>query len=199
MWLNGVSASLWTKGSQVQFPVRAHAWVAGQVPSKRCMTGDHALMFLFLSFSLPSSLKKINKIFLKKEFFWKVKTLTWYKRHYRGNSLPPQSPNLSDPLSGGTKYHIANFLWILLEIEIICEWADSTHTTHLDAYMYICIYSPFFTQAVEYYTHYSIPCFIGLSRYCQRFLKWLYQFTLSPVIFGIMYLLVHSFIHITDS
>ena len=33
VWLSGLSASLGTKRSPVQFPVRAHAWVAGQVPS----------------------------------------------------------------------------------------------------------------------------------------------------------------------
>ena len=33
VWLSGLSAGLRTKGSLVQFPVRAHAWVAGQVPS----------------------------------------------------------------------------------------------------------------------------------------------------------------------
>ena len=31
-WLSGLSAGLRTKGLQVQFPVRAHAWVAGQDP-----------------------------------------------------------------------------------------------------------------------------------------------------------------------
>ena len=33
VWLSGLSAGLWTKGSLVRFPVRAHAWVAGQIPS----------------------------------------------------------------------------------------------------------------------------------------------------------------------
>ena len=33
VWLSGLSAGLRTKGSPVWFPVRAHAWVAGQVPS----------------------------------------------------------------------------------------------------------------------------------------------------------------------
>ena len=33
VWLSGLSASLGTKGSLVQFLVRAHAWVLGQVPS----------------------------------------------------------------------------------------------------------------------------------------------------------------------
>ena len=33
VWLSGLSACLRTKGSPVQFPDRAHAWVAGQVPS----------------------------------------------------------------------------------------------------------------------------------------------------------------------
>ena len=33
VWLCGLSAGLRTKGSLIQFPVRAHAWIAGQVPS----------------------------------------------------------------------------------------------------------------------------------------------------------------------
>ena len=32
LWLKGLSANLRTKRSQVQFPVRAHVWVAVQVP-----------------------------------------------------------------------------------------------------------------------------------------------------------------------
>ena len=33
VWLSGLSTGLQTKRSLVQFPVRAHAWVAGKVPS----------------------------------------------------------------------------------------------------------------------------------------------------------------------
>ena len=33
VWLSGLSAHLLTKRSLVWFPIRAHAWVAGQVPS----------------------------------------------------------------------------------------------------------------------------------------------------------------------
>ena len=62
-----------TKGSPVQFPVRAHAWVAGQVPSKGCMRGNHTLMFLSLSFSFPSPLE-INKILKKNQ---KNKAIAW--------------------------------------------------------------------------------------------------------------------------
>ena len=51
-WL---SASLQIKGSLVQFPVRAHAWVSGQVPSRGRMRGNHPLMFPSLS---PSFLSK---------------------------------------------------------------------------------------------------------------------------------------------
>ena len=40
-------------GTKAQFPVRAHAWVAGQVPSGDDLRGNHTLMFLSLSFSLP--------------------------------------------------------------------------------------------------------------------------------------------------
>ena len=53
-WLSGLRVGLWTKGSPVWFPVRAHAWVAGQVPSRGCMRGNCTVMFLSLSFSLPS-------------------------------------------------------------------------------------------------------------------------------------------------
>ena len=33
VWLSGLSAGLQTKELLVQFPVRAHAWVGGQVPT----------------------------------------------------------------------------------------------------------------------------------------------------------------------
>ena len=62
VWLRGLSTSLWTKGLLVRFPVRARAWVAGQVPSWGCVKGDHTSMFL----SLPSPLK-INIILKEKE------------------------------------------------------------------------------------------------------------------------------------
>ena len=64
VWLSGLSAGLRTKGSLVQSPVRAHAWVASQVPSDppmattHCERGNYTLMFLSLSFSLPSSLSE---------------------------------------------------------------------------------------------------------------------------------------------
>ena len=60
VWLSGLSAGLWTKGSQVRFPVRAYAWVAGLVPSSGHARGNHnhTLMFLSLSFSFPSLLSK---------------------------------------------------------------------------------------------------------------------------------------------
>ena len=36
---------LWNKGSPVQFPVRAHAWVGGQVPSGGYVRGNHTSIF----------------------------------------------------------------------------------------------------------------------------------------------------------
>ena len=61
VWLSGLSAGLRTKGSPVQFPVRAHAWVVSQVPSRGRARCNHTLMFLSLSSpSFPLSLK-INK------------------------------------------------------------------------------------------------------------------------------------------
>ena len=59
VWLSGLSASLQTERSPVQFPVRAHAWGAGQVPWVRGgARGNHTFMFLSLSFSLPYPLTK---------------------------------------------------------------------------------------------------------------------------------------------
>ena len=55
VWLSGLSAGLLTKESPVRFPVRAYAWVVGQVLSRGCMRGNHTLMFLSLSPSLPFS------------------------------------------------------------------------------------------------------------------------------------------------
>ena len=55
-----MSTGLQTKGSPVRVPVRAHAWVVSQVPSRGHARGNHTLMFLYLSPSFPRS-KKINK------------------------------------------------------------------------------------------------------------------------------------------
>ena len=52
VWLSGLSAGLRTKGSPVGFPVRAHAWVAGQVPSRGRVRGNHTDVSLPL-FLLP--------------------------------------------------------------------------------------------------------------------------------------------------
>ena len=40
-----IEHGLQIKGSLVQFLVRAHAWVAGQVPSGGHVGDDHTLMF----------------------------------------------------------------------------------------------------------------------------------------------------------
>ena len=40
VWINGLTAGLQTKWSLVQIPVRAHAWVTGQVPSWGAATGN---------------------------------------------------------------------------------------------------------------------------------------------------------------
>ena len=58
LWLSGLSAGLRTKGSLVRFPVRAHAFIPGQVPIRGCTRGNHTWMFLSLSLSFPYSLSK---------------------------------------------------------------------------------------------------------------------------------------------
>ena len=60
VWLSGLSAGLQIKGSPVQVPVRAHAWVAGQVPSRRCTRGNHMDVSVPL-FLPPFPSLKINK------------------------------------------------------------------------------------------------------------------------------------------
>ena len=60
----GLSTSLRTKRLPVRLLVRAHAWVAGRVPSKGCARGNYTLVFPSLSPSFPLSLK-INKILKK--------------------------------------------------------------------------------------------------------------------------------------
>ena len=67
MALAGVAQ--WTEhrpvNQRVAGSIRAHAWVVGQVPNRGLAKGNHTLMFLSLSFSLPSPLSKnkISKIF----------------------------------------------------------------------------------------------------------------------------------------
>ena len=62
VWLSRLSAHLQTERSLVQFPVKAHAWVMGQVPSWGRARGNQwmflSLIDVSLSFSsLPLSLK----------------------------------------------------------------------------------------------------------------------------------------------
>ena len=71
VWLSGLSAGLWTKRSPVRFPLKAHVWVAGQVPSRGHARGNITLMFLSLSFSLLSLLSKNNFFLSLKKCFKK--------------------------------------------------------------------------------------------------------------------------------
>ena len=77
VWLSGLST-----GRPVNqritgsIPVRAHAWVVGQVPNWRHVTGHHSLMFLSLSFSLPFSKSKSIKS-LKKCYHWYTNSVTY--------------------------------------------------------------------------------------------------------------------------
>ena len=70
VWLSGLSAGLQIKKLQVQFPVRAHAWVTGQVPSRGRVqeATTHCCFFPSLSPSLPLSLKINKNFYLKKEY-----------------------------------------------------------------------------------------------------------------------------------
>ena len=56
VWLSGLSMGLRTKRSPVQFPVRAHAWIAGQVPSRNA--GEATTIDVSLPLSLLPPLSK---------------------------------------------------------------------------------------------------------------------------------------------
>ena len=58
VWLSGLSAILQIRGSPVWFPVSTHTWVAGHIPSRGRMRGNHTLILLSLFFSLPLPLSK---------------------------------------------------------------------------------------------------------------------------------------------
>ena len=77
----------WIECQPANQRVGAHAWVVGWVPGRGCTRGNHTLMFLFLSFSLPSPSLKINKIKKKKRLQGKSQWL-----------LPPNSFTHSRPL-----------------------------------------------------------------------------------------------------
>ena len=53
VWISGLSAGLWTKRLLVQFPVRAHAWGAGQVPSWGHARGNQWMYLSHIDVSLP--------------------------------------------------------------------------------------------------------------------------------------------------
>ena len=80
MWFSGLSAGLRAKGSLIWLPVKAHAWVVGQVPSKGCVRGNHTLMFWSLSVSLPppSPMVTVSLFFLFKVFLW----FSFFKKSY---------------------------------------------------------------------------------------------------------------------
>ena len=77
--LSGLSAGLRARGSSVRFLVRAHARVAVQVLSRGHVRGNHTLMFLSFSPSLPLSLK-VNKLFKKKKVELRVQNQYFLKR-----------------------------------------------------------------------------------------------------------------------
>ena len=55
VWLSRVSDGLRMNQRVADLiPSQGTCWFAGQVPSRGCTRGNHTLMFLSLSFSLPS-------------------------------------------------------------------------------------------------------------------------------------------------
>ena len=64
VWLSELNASLQTNRLLVRFPVRAHAWVAGQAPVAGLQEATYQCLshtWMFLSLFLPSVLLSKNK------------------------------------------------------------------------------------------------------------------------------------------
>ena len=126
MWLSGLSISLWTKGSLVQFPVRIHAWVAIQAPSRRHARSNHTWMFLSLSFSLPSPISKNKYItfFLKRE---KLRFTSWSWEYCNKQDCNHSEMSFSyypEPMN-------MFFLWLFQNFSLcLCfqQFEDDTHT-----------------------------------------------------------------------
>ena len=55
VWLGGLSTGWRTKRFLVRFPVRTHAWVAGQIPGWRYVRGNLFINVFLLLFLLPFS------------------------------------------------------------------------------------------------------------------------------------------------
>ena len=77
VWLSGLSASLWTQRLSVGFPLRAPAWVVGQVPGWG-LARDNQLQRVS-PYLPPFPSRKMNKIF-KKENDSKVSIKFLYLR-----------------------------------------------------------------------------------------------------------------------
>ena len=70
MRLSGLSAGLRTKGLQVWFPVRVHAWVACQLPRWGRAKGNQSMFLSYMNVSLPPSLlSKDKQKFLKRIWY----------------------------------------------------------------------------------------------------------------------------------
>ena len=93
MWLCGLSSGLQTERSLVPFPVRAHAWVAGQVLGWVSVRGNRSMFplrievsFLLFLPPFPSLSKNINKLLKNKNMSpghltWKALYLTTRKAY----------------------------------------------------------------------------------------------------------------------
>ena len=107
VWLSGLSIGLWIEGSPVQFLVRAHAWVVGQVTSWGCARGNQwmylshiSLTCFSLSLSLsPTSSLKINKLNLskKKEESWWQRILISYVQRWPDQAAVAVRMHLAGP------------------------------------------------------------------------------------------------------
>ena len=79
VWLSGLRPGMWTERLPVQFQVRAHAWVAGQVPSwgrgNRSMYISHT--DVSLSFSKRKDLEVIMSHYLTSNWFLRGTRASW--------------------------------------------------------------------------------------------------------------------------
>ena len=105
VWLSGLSASLWSESLpfrlpvwlQVRFPVRAHIWVAAQVPGWGCARGIR-LMFLSPP-SLPFFLsRKLFKNHLFKDYEPQTMTCEYHTRSAKSSRNTEQGQSGANAL-----------------------------------------------------------------------------------------------------
>ena len=125
VWLSGLSAGLRTKGSLVRFPLRAHAWVVGQVSHSWVLRRQP-----HIDVCLPLCLPPFPSLKINKQNFKKIKN----EKH---NSI-----------------YFAGVLQELVELMAI-QYSEEclAHKCHVSVYCYCYNYYHYFYMGIIHVIH----------------------------------------------